>query len=141
MPIYLFGEVKYVNVICPIMFINADIPAANKLCGHYSNYAGVIQRPSHACNISVEAMDDPYHNCNFVKWDDMNIIATEGTREQQKCASQHPCKNAFSDIIIGDPNYKIYGALGTDPLHSIRKCLIGCSLELVVSCMTKTQKN
>ena len=59
--IYLFGEVIRVDVICPILFISADTPAADKLCGHFSNFAGIIRRPTTACDINVEALDDPYH--------------------------------------------------------------------------------
>jgi hypothetical protein len=40
--IYLFGKVVTVDILCPILFISADTPAADKLCGHYSSYnAGV----------------------------------------------------------------------------------------------------
>jgi hypothetical protein len=33
--IYLFGKVVTVDVLCPILFISCDTPAADKLCGHF----------------------------------------------------------------------------------------------------------
>ena len=139
--IFLFGEVKRVEVICPILFISADTPAADKLCGHFSNFAGIIRRPTTACDINAQAMDNPYHNCNFVKWDAMNAVARNGTKEERKVLSQHKLDNAFSDILLGNPMYKIYGALPTDPMHSVRKGLIQRTAEQINECMTEKQQN
>jgi len=140
-PICLFGEVKFVDVVCPIMFISADTPAADKLCGHYSNFAGVIERPTHACDVPVDDLDNPRHACNFVEWEHMNQISSSGTKSERKAVSQHKCTNAFADINIGDPNHKIFGSIPTDPMHSVRKSLIARSLDLVVQCMTDSEKN
>lgn len=140
-PIYLFGEVKCVDIICPIMFISADTPAANKLCAHFSNFAGIIERPTHSCDVSMEGLQDPYHGCNFVEWEHMNSISSRGTKSERKGVCQHQCKNAFSEIVIGDPKHKIFGSIPTDPMHSVRKSLIAPSLDLVVQCMTESQKN
>jgi hypothetical protein len=41
--IYCFGKCLRVDVLCPILFIAADTPAADKLCGHFSSYGkGVV---------------------------------------------------------------------------------------------------
>ena len=36
--IYCFDQCLQVDVLCPILFIAADTPAADKLCGHFSSY-------------------------------------------------------------------------------------------------------
>ena len=36
--IYLFDKCVQVDLLCPILLIGVDTPAADKLCGHYSSY-------------------------------------------------------------------------------------------------------
>jgi hypothetical protein len=140
-PICLFGEIKVVDLICPILFIAADTPAADKLCSHFQSYTGKIQRPTVSCDIGNQYMNNPYHPCNFVEWEPLNNIATNGTEAQRKSVSQHLCKNAFSDILIGHPRYKIFGSVPTDPLHSLRKGIIERSQTILFQCMTAKQRN
>jgi hypothetical protein len=123
------------------MFVAADTPAADKLCAHYSNFAGMIQRPTAACDITCEALDNPHHSCNFVEWEYMNDIAMNGTEQKQQSVSQHQCQNAFSNILVGHPTYKIFGAVPTDPMHSVHKSLMGHSMEILFKCMTEAEKN
>jgi hypothetical protein len=56
----------------------------------------------------------------------MHRIATLGTEQECTAVSQHQCQNAFANIEIGDPLYKIFGSLPTDPMHSIckHKCFL-----------------
>ena len=140
-PIYLFGEVKHVDLLCPIFFVSADTPAAEKLSAHYSNFACIIQWPTTACDVTVEELDNQNHACNFVEWDALNDIAMNGTEQEQQSASQHQCQNAFSDIIIGHPTYQFFGALPMDLMHSVQKALIGCCMEILFKCMTEMKKN
>ena len=80
--IYLFTEVKHVDLFCPILFVSADTPAADKLSTHYSNFADIIQWPTTACDVTVEELENPNHVCNFVKWDALNDIAMNGTEQE-----------------------------------------------------------
>jgi hypothetical protein len=66
-------------------------------------------------------LDDPHFSCNPVTWDAMHEIATSRSKEECAAVSQHQCHNAFANIEIGDPVYKIFGAVPTDPMHSVRK--------------------
>jgi hypothetical protein len=59
-------------------------------------------------------LDDLNFACYPVTWDAMHDIATSGSKEE--CAAV-----LVADIEIGDPVYKIFGAVPTDPLHSVRK--------------------
>jgi hypothetical protein len=136
----LFGKQMILDVICPILFISVDTPAADKLCGHYSNYTGVIRHPTVSCDITVDQLDNPHFHCNAVTWNEMNEIATTGTSEQCTQASQHECINAFTDIEIGDPIHKIFGAVPTDTMHSVRKGFMSCATSIIFDCMTKKEK-
>jgi hypothetical protein len=123
------------------MFISADTPAADKLCAHYSNFSGNIQRPTAACDIPFASLDNPSHKCNLVKWEDLNDVMLNGSDQDRCSVSQHKCCNAFASLQIGPPMHKIFGALPTDPMHSVRKSLIGHSMEILFKCMTDSEKN
>jgi hypothetical protein len=129
-----------VDVLCPILFIAADTPAAALLCGHYSSYGKGVQRVTCSCNVPFAKLDDPKYSCIPVTWDEMHRIATSGTEEECTAVSQHRCHNVFSNIEIGDPLYKIFGSLPTDPMHSVRKGIMARAMSLIFDCMTKDQK-
>jgi hypothetical protein len=65
-------------------------------------------------------LDNPNFICHPVTWDAMHKLSTTGSEEECAVVSQHQCHNAFSNIGIGDPVYKIFGALPTDPIYSIQ---------------------
>ena len=119
MDIYLFGKCVQVELLCPILLIASDTPAANKLCGHYSSYSEGVQHVTCSCNVPFDKLDDPNFPCHPVTWHDMNLIITNGTDEELAAVSQHKCVNVFTNIVIGDPDYKIYGALPTDTMHAL----------------------
>jgi hypothetical protein len=41
---------------------------------------------------------------------------------------------------IGDPIYKIFGSLPTDPMHSVRKGIMARAMSLIFDCMMPAQK-
>jgi hypothetical protein len=117
--IYLFGKVVQVELLCPILFIASDTPAADKLCGHYSSYNHGVKRVTCACNVPFSELDNPKYECSPVTWEAMNDIVMNGTDEAHASISQHKCVNAFGNIHIGDPKFKIFGSLPTDPMHAV----------------------
>ena len=120
----MFGECKKVDLLCPILFIAADTPAADKLCGHYSSYTEGVQHVTCSCDVSFSDLDDPKFTCQPVTWEAMHLIATSGSKEECAAVSQHQCHNAFANIDIGDPVYKIFGLVPTDPMHSVCKSIM-----------------
>jgi hypothetical protein len=70
----------------------------------------------------------------------MNHIVTHGTDEELLAVSQHRCEIAFTDLVIGDPGCKIYGALPTDTMHALRICTMGRVVQLIFDCTTPKQK-
>jgi hypothetical protein len=138
--IYLFGKCVQVELLCPILFISSDTPAADKLCGHYSSYGEGVKRVTCSCNVPFDKLDDPNFPCHPVTWHEMNVIITNGTEEELAAVSQHKCVNAFTNIIIGDPVYKIYGALPTDTMHALRQRTMAYAMQLIFDCMTAKQK-
>ena len=139
--IYLFGKCVEVDLLCPILLIAVDTPAANKLCGHYSSYTEGVQCVTCSCDVSFSDLDDPNVACHPITWDAMHKIATSGSKEECAAVSQHQLCNAFADIEIGDPVYKIFGAVPTDPMHSVRKGIMARAMSLIFDCMTASQKN
>jgi hypothetical protein len=77
--------------------------------------------------VSFSALDDPTFACQPVTWEAMHFIATSGSKEECAAVSQHQCHNAFANIDIGDPVYKIFGSVPTDPMHSVQKGYYGTS--------------
>ncbi|MCK7501241.1 MAG: hypothetical protein MZW92_72360 [Comamonadaceae bacterium] len=138
--IYCFGKCLRVDVLCPILFIAADTPAADKLCGHFSSYGKGVKRVTCSCNVPFDKMDDPDFCCSPVTWNDMHTIATSGTEQECTLVSQHHCHNVFANIEIGDPVYKIFGSLPTDPMHSVRKGIMSRAMSLIFDCMSPAQK-
>jgi hypothetical protein len=138
--IYLFDKCVQVDVLCPILLIAVDTPAADKLCGHYSSYTEGVQRVTCSCNVPFAELDDPNFSCHAVTWDAMHKIATSGNKDDCAAASQHHCHNAFANIEIGDPVYKIFGSVPTDPMHSVRKGIMARAMSLIFECMTASQK-
>ena len=138
--IYLFDRCVQVDLLCPILLIAVDTPAADKLCGHYSSYTEGVQHVTCSCDVSFIDLDDPNFTCRPVTWDAMHSIATSGSKEECSAVSQHHCHNAFSGIEIGDPVYKIFGSVPTDPMHSVRKGVMARAMSLIFECMTASQK-
>ena len=138
--IYLFGKRVQVELLCPILLIASDTPAADKLCGHYSSYGEGVQRVTCSCNISFDNLDDPNFPCAPVTWHDMNGIIMNGTDEELAAVSQHKCANAFTDIVISDADYKIYGALPTDTMHALQQRTMSYAMQFIFDCMTAKQK-
>jgi hypothetical protein len=139
--IYLFGKSMQVDLLCPILLIAVDTPAADKLCGHYSSYTEGVQRVTCSCDVSFSALDNPNFTCQPVTWEAMHSIATSGSKEECAAVSQHQCHNAFANIDIGDPVYKIFGSVPTDPMHSVRKGIMARAMSLIFDCMTPLQKS
>jgi hypothetical protein len=139
--IYCFGKCLRVDVLCPILFISADTPAADKLCGHYSSYGKGVKRVTCSCNVPFGLVDDPTFPCIPVTWKHMHEISSSGTEQERTAVSQHRCDNVFANIEIGDPIYKIFGSLPTDPMHSVRKGIMSRAMGLIFDCMTPSQKH
>jgi hypothetical protein len=93
-----------------------------------------------SCNVPSAKLDDPNFSCVPVTWKDMHRISTSGTEEECTSVSQHRCHNVFANIEIGDPLYKIFGSLPTDPMHSVRKGVMARAMSLIFDCMTNAQK-
>jgi hypothetical protein len=138
--IYLFDKCVQVDLLYPILLIAVDTPAADKLCGHYSSYTEGVQHVTCSCDVSFIDLDDPNFTCHPVTWDAMHLIATSGSKEECAAVSQHQCHNAFANIEIGDPVYKIFGAVPTDPMHSVCKGVMAQAMSLIFECMTASQK-
>ena len=98
-----------VDLLCPILLIAADTPAADKLCGHYSNYTEGVQHVTCSCDISFSDLDDPNFACRRVTWEAMHAIVTSGSKEECAAMSQHQCRNAFTNMEIGDKSSGIHG--------------------------------
>jgi hypothetical protein len=118
--IYCSGKCLQVDVLCPILLIAADTHAADKLCAHFSSYGIGVKRVTCSCNVPFDKMDDPDFCCSPVTWNDMPTIATSVTEQECTLVSQHHCHNVFANIEIGDPVYKIFGSLPTDPMRHIQ---------------------
>ena len=88
MEIYLFDKIMKVDLLCPILFISCDTPAADKLCGHYSSYGEGVHCVTCSCNVPFDNLDDPYFPCKPVTWSDMNHIITNGTDKDLTAVSQ-----------------------------------------------------
>jgi hypothetical protein len=138
--IYLFGKVVMVYVLCPILFISCDTPAADKLCGHFSSFGEGVQQVTCCCNVPFDKLDDPYFPCQPVTWADMNHIVTHGTDQELLAVSQHKCEIAFTNLVIGDPVCKIYGALPTNTMHALQICTMSRVVQLIFDCTTPKQK-
>jgi hypothetical protein len=136
----LFGKWVQVDLLCPILLIAADTPAADKLCGHFSSNSEGVKHLTCSCDLLFGNLDNPNFICHPVTWDAMNKISTTGSKEECATVSQHQCHNAFSNIEIGDPVYKIFGALPTDPMHSVCKGIMARAMSLTFNCMTSSQK-
>ena len=72
--IYLFDRCVQVDLLCPILLIAVDTPAADKLCGHYSSYTEGVQHMTCSCDVSFIDLDDPNFTCQPVTWDAMHCI-------------------------------------------------------------------
>lgn len=138
--IYCFGRCLRVDVLCPILFIAPDTPAADKLCGHFSSYGKGVKCVTCSCNVPFSKMDDPKFVCTPVTWNDMHRIAISGSAQECTAVSQHHCQNVFSNMEIGDPMYKIFGSLPTDPMHSVCKGIMAHAMSLIFDCMMPAQK-
>ena len=64
-----------------------------------------------------------------------------GANEELTAVSQHRLDIAFSDLVIGDPVYNIYGSLPTDTMHALRIRTMGNALQLIVNCLMPKQKH
>jgi hypothetical protein len=138
--IYCFGKCLQVDVLCPILFIVADTPAADKLCAHFSSYGKGVKHVTYSCNVPFDEMDDPDFQCSLLTWNDTHTIATSGTEQECTLVSQHHCHNVFANIKIGDPAYKIFGSYSNDPMHSVCKGIMSRAMSLIFDCMTPAQK-
>ena len=70
-----------------------------------------------------------------------DITIMNGTDAAHASISQYKCVNAFGNILIGDPKYKIFGSLPTDPMHAVDGSVMEKVLQLIFQCMTDSQKN
>jgi hypothetical protein len=95
--IYCFGKCLRVNVLCPILSIAADTPAADKLCTHFSSYGKGVKLVICSCNIPFDKMNDLDFCCSPVTWNDMHTIGTSGTEQKCTLVSQHHCHNVFAN--------------------------------------------
>lgn len=138
--IWLFGEKKVVDLLLPILFINTDTPAAEKLCGHMPGSSIEMQRVPVSCDCPTDKLDDPFHRCNPVTWKELNRVATEGTQEELSRYSMYRCTNCFTEIEVGYPRSKIYGAVPTDPMHSLRKGAMKRAMQVIFDCLSKGEK-
>jgi hypothetical protein len=68
--IYCFGKCLRVDVLCPILFMVTNTPAADKLCSHFSRYGEGVKHVTCSCNIPFDKMDDPDFCCSSVTWND-----------------------------------------------------------------------
>jgi hypothetical protein len=50
---------------------------------------------------------------------------------RQQCPNSHQGQNAFSNIEKGDPGYKIFGAMSTDPMHLVYKGIVVQAMSLI----------
>ena len=116
-------------------------PAADKLCGHFLSYGKGVKCVTCSCNVPFDKMDDPDFCCSPVTWKEMHTIAISGTEQERTLVSQHHCHNVFANIKIGDPVYKIFGSLPTDPMHSVRKGIMSKAMSLIFDCMSPAQKH
>jgi hypothetical protein len=137
----LFGKVVTVDILCPILFISADTPAADKLCGHYSSYNAGVKRITCSCDVPFKKLDDPNFRCTPVTWDAINEIVMNGSKEQRAAVSQHQCHNAFSHLVIGHPVHKIFGSVPTDIMHVVRLSLMAKAMKITFSCLTPQQRH
>jgi hypothetical protein len=119
--IYCFDQRLQVDVLCLILFIAANTPAADKLYGHFSSYGKGVKHVTCSCNVPLDKMDDSNVSCTPMTWNDMHTISTSGTEQERTAVLQHYCYNVFANIEIGNPIYKIFGSVPTDPMHSVRK--------------------
>ena len=72
--IYLFGKVVQVELLCPILFIASDTPAADKLCGHFSNYNKYVQCVTCSCDCPFSQLDNLKYECAPVTLEAMNDL-------------------------------------------------------------------
>jgi hypothetical protein len=108
---------------------------------HFSSYGQGVKRVTCSCNIPFDKMDDPDFCCSPVTWNDMYTIATSGTEQECTLVSQHHCHNVFANIEIGNPVYKMFGSLPTDPMYSVHKeGIMSQAFSLIFDCMTPAQK-
>jgi hypothetical protein len=89
--IYLFDKQDIVDILCPILFISADTPAADKLCGHFASHTTKVKCIPCSCDTLTNLLDDPTHTCYPVLWDTMHYIAVHGTLEECQAVSNTMC--------------------------------------------------
>jgi hypothetical protein len=59
-----------VDLLCPILLIAADTPAADKLCGHFSSYSEGVKHLTCSCDVSFSDSKNPNFICHSVTWVD-----------------------------------------------------------------------
>ena len=107
----------------------------DKLVARVAGYNETLKRICISCDTTFDQLDNPYHECNPVTWEAMNNVALHGTDAERTAVAQYRCVNAFTNIEVGDPETKIYGACGMDLMHSLREGIEKRTTTLVIDCL------
>ena len=125
------------EVVCPIICVITDTPAANIACGHYNASAAELARPHRACDSSHNHLADPDRKCVFVNAGHMFELLHNGTKTELK---QHSLKavvnHAFEHLHVGDPERNIWGATVSDIMHSVRQGTLRRANHLMFACLS-----
>jgi len=145
-----------------------DSQSQDKMCGRYLAYANV-PRICHACDVTPEESDNPYHVCNFLSMYDMNKkcvyvmqlyypkeygIEAEvqslhedllkqlklDAHESLRLVSQHMHINAFNDVWLGSNTCGLLEKLPHDMMHAFLHGVLMYVIEVIMSPLNPTEK-
>jgi hypothetical protein len=129
------------HLLCPIICVITDTPAANIVCGHYNSTSSEIARPHRTCDCTHDQLDNADRVCVFVHAAELFELMTTGTPAELKLQSVKPVVNhAFAKLDVGDLTRNIFGATLTDIMHAIRQGTLRRSNHLLFGCLTAKGK-
>ena len=132
--IFLNNQQVIVDIICPILFIIADTPAADTMCGRFNSYQLQIGRLHRACNVSPHDADKPNHQCARLTKEQLMHSSCQAAKQARQPLSMHYHPNhAYQHLEIGCDVYGVFGATPMDTMHGIRHRLIRQCLSLLVN--------
>lgn len=149
-PVRMGDEVRWMLVKCPVALFVGDGKSNDTLCGRYgSRKSGRVSR---ACNCPFSELDNPNHDCQWMRMVDAEELVQKATdpsltTEQQKPfkdalqqISTHLVNNSFFPVCFGDNKYGIIGATPGDLMHMVELGIFPYILTELVNSMPPSVK-
>jgi hypothetical protein len=119
--IFMNNQQVIVDIIYPILFIIADTPAADTMCGWFNSYQLQIGHLHKACNVSPHDADKPNHQCAWLTKEQLMHSSCQEAKQAHQPLSMHYHPNhAFQHLEIGCDVNGVFGATPMDTMHGIR---------------------